>query len=81
MFGWSMSAKACRSASNRAMTLAVSMPRLDDLERHPAADRVLLLGHEDDAEAAFADLLNEFVGANDSPRAFPDLGLNGADHL
>src|SRR5438067_726445 len=28
MLGWSMSASACRSASNRAMTLFVSMPGL-----------------------------------------------------
>ena len=28
MFGWSISASACRSASNRAMTSRVSMPGL-----------------------------------------------------
>ena len=44
--------------------------RLDDLQRHPAADRVRLLGHEDDAHAAFADLLQQLVGADDRAGAF-----------
>ena len=39
--------------------------RLDDLQRHLAADRLLLLGHEDDAHAAFADLLQQLVGADE----------------
>ena len=34
---------------------------LDDLERDLAADGLLLLGHEDDAHAAFADVLNQFI--------------------
>ncbi len=38
--------------------------QLDDLERHPAADRLLLLGHIDHPAAAFADLLEELVAAN-----------------
>ena len=37
--------------------------RLDDLQRDLAADRLLLLGHIDDAKAAFADLLAELVAA------------------
>ena len=57
MFGWSMRARACRSASKRAITCAGVHARLEDLEGHLAADRLLLLGHEDQAEAAFADLL------------------------
>ena len=64
MLGWSISARACRSASKRAIDLAGVHARLDDLQRHLAADRLLLLGHEDDAEAAFADLLQELVGAD-----------------
>ena len=36
-------------------------PRLDDLQRDPAADRLLLLGHEDDAHPALADLLQQLV--------------------
>ena len=46
------------------MTALVSMPELDDLERHAAAHRLLLLGHVDDAAAAFADLLEQFVAAD-----------------
>ena len=38
---------------------------LDDLERHLAADRLVLLGHVDDAHAPFADLLQQLVGADD----------------
>ena len=36
MFGWSIIASACRSASKRAITCCVSMPELDDLQRHAA---------------------------------------------
>ena len=39
--------------------------RLDDLEGDLAADGLLLLGHEDDAHAAFADLLQQLVGADE----------------
>ena len=39
--------------------------RLDDLQRHLALDRLRLLGHEHDAQAPFADLLQELVGADD----------------
>ena len=35
--------------------------RLKDLEGNLAADRLLLLGHEDDAKAAFADLLQQLI--------------------
>jgi hypothetical protein len=37
---------------------------LDDLQRHLAADRLFLLGHEDDAHAALADLLQQLVRAD-----------------
>ena len=37
--------------------------QLDDLERDPAANRLLLLGHINHAAAAFADLLQQFVAA------------------
>ena len=43
---------------------------LDNLERDAAADGSLLFGHEDDAEAPFADLLQQLVGADDASRAF-----------
>ena len=39
--------------------------RLDDLQRHLAAHGLRLLGHVDDAHAAFADLLQQLVGADD----------------
>ena len=37
---------------------------LDDLQGDPASDRVLLLGHVHDAEAALADLLEDLVRAD-----------------
>ena len=37
------------------------MPRLDDLQGHLAADGLLLLGDEDQAHAALADLLHQLV--------------------
>ncbi len=40
---------------------------LDDLQRDAPNDRLLLLGHEHDAKAPFADLLQQLVGAD--PRA------------
>ena len=39
MFGWSIRARACRSASNRATTCLRVHPRLDHLQGHPPADR------------------------------------------
>ena len=39
-------------------------PELDDLKRHPAAKRLLLLGHVNHTATAFADLLEEFVAAD-----------------
>ena len=41
--------------------------QLDDLERDAAADRFLLLGHVNDAAAAFADLLEQLTGPIRSP--------------
>src|SRR5262249_9539074 len=54
---------------------------LDDFERHFAADRFLLLGHEDDAEAAFTDLLQELVGSDDGAGALGDWVVAGRDPL
>ena len=68
MFGWSISASACRSASKRAITCRVSMPGLMILSATRRRTGCLLLGHEDDAEAAFADLLQQLVGADDRAR-------------
>ena len=38
--------------------------RLDDLESHLAADRLVLLGHVDDAHPALTNLLDQLVGAD-----------------
>jgi hypothetical protein len=43
---------------------------LDDLQGHAAADRLLLIGHVDNAHAALADLLQELVAANARARSF-----------
>ena len=47
-------------------------PRLDDLERDRPLNRLGLLGHEHDAHAAFADLLQQLVGADDRAGLFGD---------
>ena len=65
MLGCSIRARACRSDSKRARTLRESMPALDQLECHLAADRAELLGEEDRAHAALADLLAELVAIGD----------------
>ena len=72
MLGWSISARACRSASKRAMTSRDVHARLDDLEGHLAADGLLLLGDEDQADAALADLLHQLVGADHRAGPFLD---------
>ena len=64
MFGWSIIARACRSASKRAMTCLRVHARLDDLQRDAAADRLGLLGDIDHAHAPFADLLQQLVAAD-----------------
>ena len=46
------------------MTCARVHAGLDDLQGHLAADRLLLLGHEDEAHAALADLLQQLVRAD-----------------
>ena len=72
MFGWSISASACRSASKRAITCRVSIPGLMTFSATVPLDRLGLLGHVDDAHAALADLLEQLVGADDACRAFGD---------
>ena len=44
-------------------------PGLDHLEGHHAADRLDLLGHPNQSEAAFPDLLAQRVGADLVPSA------------
>ena len=53
--------------------------RLDDLEGHLAADRLLLLGHEHQPEAALADLLQQLVGTDDRAGAFGEWLVDGRD--
>ena len=43
---------------------------LDDFQSDLAANRRMLLGHEDDAKAALAELLQQLVRADDRTRAF-----------
>ena len=69
---WSISARAWRSASNRAMTWAVSIPGLMTLSATCAPDGRLLLGHEDDAHAALADRLQQLVRPDASARPLGD---------
>ena len=64
MFGWSISDRACRSASKRAITCRVSIPGLMILRATLRRTGSLLLGHVDDAHAAFADLLQQLVRAD-----------------
>ena len=57
MLGWSIMARACRSASKRAITCLVSMPSLMIFRATLRRTGSCLLGHVDHADAAFADLL------------------------
>ncbi len=50
-------------------------PGFDDFERDAAADRLFLVGHVNDAAAAFANLLEQLVVAD----AFADLDGGGRD--
>jgi hypothetical protein len=67
-----MSARACRSASKAGNDLPAIHARLDNLQRHLAADRLLLLGHEHQAKAAFTDLLHQLISADDGAGSFGD---------
>src|SRR5438876_741314 len=51
--------------------------RLDNLEGHLAPDRLGLFRHEDRAHAAFTDLLQELVGADDGAGMFANRRING----
>ncbi len=53
--------------------------RLDDLERDPSLDRLVLLGEEDDAHAALADRLQQPVRADRRARPFSDRPIDGGD--
>jgi hypothetical protein len=66
-----MRASACRSAEP-GDDLARVHARLDDLEGDLALHGLGLLGHEDCAHAAFAELLQELVRADDGPGTLGD---------
>src|SRR5262249_27460146 len=53
--------------------------RLEHLQGDLAANGPILLGQEDDAEAALADLLHELVRPDDSPWAFGDRQFRDRD--
>ena len=72
MFGWSIKASACRSASKRAITCRVSMPGLMIFSATLRWTGCVLLGHEHHAHAPFADLLQQLVGADDRAGALRD---------
>ena len=69
MLGWSIIARAWRSASKRATTCLVSIPGLMTFRATLRRTGCDLLGDVDDAHAAFADLLPQLVGADDVTRA------------
>ena len=52
--------------------------RLEDFQSDPAADRMLLLGHEHHAEPAFTDLLDQFVGPDQRAYALTERGISMA---
>ena len=58
MFGWSIRASACRSASNRASTARESMPTLISFSATCRLHRLGLLGQVDRAHAPLADDLD-----------------------
>src|SRR5207302_8565551 len=53
--------------------------RLENFQSDFTADGLLLLGHENQAEAAFADLLQQLVRADNYAGSFPDRLLDGGD--
>ena len=73
MLAWSIMARACRSASKRAMTCRVSMPGLMTLRATLRCTGRALLGHVDGAHAALADLLQQLVRADDRAGLLADL--------
>ena len=78
MFGWSIRARAWRSASKRAMTCAVSMPALMTFRATLRRTGFCLLGQEDGAHAPLADGLQELVRADDRAGALGEGAVAGA---
>ncbi len=79
MLGWSISARACRSASKRAMTSFESMPGLMIFSATLRADGPFLLGHEDHAKSTFANLLPNLIGTDLGPDLFGNTGVMDGD--
>ena len=78
MSGWSIRARAWRSASKRARTSRVSMPSLMTLSATRRRDRLALLGEVDDAHAALAEDVEDVIGADVVGRAEPAAPLRPA---
>ena len=76
MFGWSIRASACRSASNRAITSRVSMPGLMTFSATLRRTGCCLFGDKHEAKTTLADLLHKLVAANPRARAFGNCGLH-----
>ena len=64
MFGWSIMRQGLSLGFEAGDDLLGVHARLDDLQSDLAAHRLDLFGHVDDAEAAFADLLQQLVGSD-----------------
>ncbi len=54
--------------------------RLDDRQRHQSPNRLLLLGHEDEAHPPFADLLKDFVMADLASQSIGNTSPVGRHH-
>ena len=92
MFGWSIIASACRSASKRAITCRVSMPGLMILSATVRWIGSVCSAMNTTPMPAFADLLQQLVGPDDRAGAFGDrrlvdrgrmaaIAMNGAHRL
>ena len=68
MFGWSMIASACRSASKRATTCRVSMPGLRTFRATLRRTGCVCSAMKTTPKPPFADLLQQLVGADDRAR-------------
>ncbi len=77
MFGWSISASACRSASNRASTASESIPILISLSATCRLTGSRLLGAVDRAHPPFAENLAQRVPAGDDPARDESTGRVG----
>ena len=82
MLGWSISASACRSASNRAMTCSVSMPGLMTFTATRRRTGCVCSADVDRAHAALAEQLDDVIRPDlrrqrRAGRAMADVGTGG----